>query len=70
MVDLNSSVKQVGKHVTQCIHFVGGEKRTFNGVISSSLKQGQFTKFKCKNGITVMVNDRNVLCIEIFEEKE
>ncbi len=70
MVDLNSSVKQVGKHVTQCIHFVGGEKRTFNGVISSSLKQGQFTKFKCKNGITVMVNDKNVLCIEIFEEKE
>ena len=69
MVDLNSSVKQVGKHVTQCIHFVGGEKRTFNGVISSSLKQGQFTKFKCKNGITVMVNDKNVLCIEIFEEK-
>ena len=70
MVDLNSSVKQVGKHVTQCIHFVGGEKRTFNGVISSSLKKGQFTKFKCKNGITVMVNDKNVLCIEIFEEKE
>ena len=70
MVDLNSSVKQVGKHVTQCIHFVGGEKRTFNGVISCSLKQGQFTKFKCKNGITVMVNDKNVLCIEIFEEKE
>ena len=70
MVDLNSSVKQVGKHVTQCIHFVGGEKRTFNGVISSSIKQGQFTKFKCKNGITVMVNDKNVLCIEIFEEKE
>ena len=70
MVDLNSSVKQVGKHVTQCIHFVGGEKRTFNGVISSSLKQGQFTKFKCKYGITVMVNDKNVLCIEIFEEKE
>ena len=70
MVDLNSSVKQVGKHVTQCIHFVGGEKRTFNGVISNSIKQGQFTKFKCKNGITVMVNDKNVLCIEIFEEKE
>ena len=70
MVDLNSSVKQVCKHVTQCIHFVCGEKRTFNGVISSSLKQGQFTKFKCKNGITVMVNDKNVLCIEIFEEKE
>ena len=70
MVDLNSTVKQIGKYVTQCIHFVGGEKRTFNGVISSSIKQGQFTKFKCKNGITVMVNDKNVLCIGIFEEKE
>ena len=69
MVDLNSSVKQVGKHVTQCIHFVGGEKRTFNGVISSSLKQGQFTKLECKNGVTLMINDENILMVEIFIEE-
>ena len=27
--DLRSSVNQVGEVVTQIIHFVGGEKRTF-----------------------------------------
>ena len=69
LLDLDSSVKQKGKYVTQCIHFVSGEKRTFNGVISNSIKQGQFTKFECKNGAMIMINDKNVLCIEIFEEK-
>ena len=68
LLDLESSVKQKGKYVTQCIHFVGGVKRTFNGVISSSIKQGQFTKFECMNGTMIMINDANVLCIEIFEE--
>ena len=68
MIDLESSVKQKGKYVTQIIHFVGGEKRTFNGVLSKSIKQGQFTKMKCKDGTMLMINDNNVLCIEIFKE--
>ena len=67
--DLRPSVNQVGEVVTQIIHFVGGEKRTFNHVISKSLLQGQFTKFKQTDGTWVMVNDKNILCIEVFEEK-
>ena len=70
MMDIDSTVKQKGKYVTQCIHFVGGEKRTFNGIISDSIKQGQFTKFECKNGAMMMINDKNVLCIEIFKETD
>ena len=70
MIDLESSVKQKGKYVTQIIHFVGGEKRTFNGVLSQSIKQGQFTKFECKNGAMIMINDKNVLCVEIFKETD
>ena len=50
MVDLNSSVKQVGKHVTQCIHFVGGEKRTIEGINTHTIRQGQFTKFHLRDG--------------------
>ena len=69
-IDLKSSIREQGKYVTQIFHFVGGVKRTYDGIIVDSIRQGQFTKFKCKNGITVMVNDKNVLCIEIFEEKE
>lgn len=70
MVDLESSIKKKGKQVTQIIHFVGGEKRTFEGVITSEVKQGQFTKLTTKDGRMVLVNDKNVLCIEIFSENE
>lgn len=68
MVDLKSSVIGVGNYVTQIIHFKDGVKRTFSGIETKSIKQGQFTKFKCKNGSSIMVNDDNVLCIEIFTE--
>ena len=67
--DLQSSVKEVGDYVTQIIHFVGGEKRTFHDIESKSIRQGQFTKFKQKNGAWVMINNKNVLCIEVFKEK-
>lgn len=67
-VNLQSSVSACGEYVTQIIHFVGGEKRTFHGLETASIKQGQFTKFKLKDGRTLMINDKNVLCIEIFTE--
>ena len=66
--DLQSSVKKQGKYVTQIIHFVGGVKRTYDGIISDTIRQGQFTKFQCKNGAMVMINDANVLMIEVFPE--
>tara|TARA_R110001599_G_scaffold343474_1_gene566114 strand:- start:350 stop:613 length:264 start_codon:yes stop_codon:yes gene_type:complete len=68
-VDLKSSVKEQGEYVTQIYHFVGGIKRTYSGIEAKSIRQGQFTKFRCKNGALVMVNDVNVLMIEIFPEE-
>ena len=68
--DLQSSVKEIGNYVTQIIHFIGGEKRTFHNVDSKSIRQGQFTKFKNKEGAWIMVNDKNVLCIEVFKEED
>ena len=69
MTNLKSSVKDVGKYVTQIIHFVGGEKRTFHNIESESIRQGQLTKFRQRDGTWVMINDKNVLCIEVFSEK-
>jgi len=69
-IDLKSSVKEQGKYVTQIFHFVGGVKRTYDGIESDTIRQGQFTKFKCKNGAMVMINDANVLMIEVFPEDE
>lgn len=68
MIDLQSSIKKQGEYVTQIIHFVGGEKRTFEKVITSSVKQGQFTKLTTKDGRFILINDKNVLCIEVFPE--
>ncbi|MDA9846849.1 hypothetical protein N9C10_02840 [Flavobacteriaceae bacterium] len=65
-INLQSSVSECGDYVTQIIHFVGGEKRTFHDIETDSIKQGQFTKFKLKDGRTLMINDKNVLCVEIF----
>ena len=69
MKNLKSTVNQQGKTVTQIIHFVNGVKRTYHGILSESIKQGQFTKMKCKDGTMLMINDINVLCIEVFPEQ-
>ncbi len=68
-IDLKSSVESKGKTVTQIITFMGGTKKTIKGVISSSISQGQFTKFNTTDGRLVMVNDQNVLCVEVFSEE-
>ena len=67
-MDLQSSVKKQGKYVTQIIHFVGGEKRTFEYIETSVIKQGQFTKLTTADGRMIMINDKNVLCIEVFPQ--
>ena len=67
-LNTGSTVNEVGECVTQIIHFVGGIKRTYHGIKASSIKQGQFTKLKCKDGSMIMINDANVLCVEVFKE--
>tara|TARA_R100000152_G_C6676260_1_gene111300 strand:+ start:456 stop:698 length:243 start_codon:yes stop_codon:yes gene_type:complete len=69
-IDLKATVGGISKYVTQIIHFVGGEKRTFHGIDTQSFNQGQFTKFKTKDGRFVMINDKNILCIETFAEED
>lgn len=67
-MDLKSSINKQGELVTQIIHFIGGEKRTFEHILTSSVKQGQFTKLITSDGRMILINDKNVLCIEIFRE--
>ncbi|MDC6464857.1 hypothetical protein PQZ39_00335 [bacterium] len=67
-MDLQSTVKQQGKYVTQIIHFINGEKRTFENIKTDSIKQGQFTKLETQDGRLIMINDKNVLCIEVFKQ--
>lgn len=69
-MNLRSSTVGVGKKVTQIIHFVGGEKRTFFDIETTSIVQGQFTKLGRSDGTMIMVNDKNVLCVEVFNQEE
>lgn len=69
-MNLNSSINKGDKYVTQIVHFVGGVKRTFNGINPHTLKQGQFTKMERKDGSYLMIHDDNVLCVEVYEEDE
>ena len=67
-MDLESTVKKQGEYVTQILHFINGEKRTFENIKTSNIKQGQFTKLETKDGRLIMINDKNVLCIEVFKQ--
>jgi|AntRauTorcE11897_2_1112592.scaffolds.fasta_scaffold20227_1 hypothetical protein len=68
MPNLHSAAGKVGKTVTQIIHFAGGNKRTFSGIITESIKQGEFTKMMLEDGRMLMINTDNVDCIEVFNE--
>ena len=69
MPNLHSSTESLGKTVTQIIHFRNGNKRTFSGIYTESIKQGEFTKMNLVDGRLLMVNTANVDCIEVFGEK-
>lgn len=68
-VNLESTVNKMGKVVTQIIHFSRGNKRTVEGVLSDTIKEGSFTKFMVKKGYMVMVRTENVDMIEVFTEE-
>jgi len=61
-----STLSYNSKLCTQIIHFSGGEKRTFTDILTENIKQGQFTKIEREDGSMIMINDKNVICIEVF----
>ena len=63
-------MERKGKTVTQIVTFNGGVKKTFRGVKTETIEQGQFTHFDTLDGRTIMIHDPNVLYIEVFNEEE
>lgn len=68
--NLKSTVNTMGRYVTQIIHGVHGTKLTIHNVDTESIKQGQMTKFKTKDGRMILINDANVLMVEVFNEEQ
>ena len=67
--NMKSTVNTQGEVVTQIIHFIGGEKRTFENIKSEYIKQGQFTKLMTKDNRMILINDKNVIYIEVFQQQ-
>jgi len=65
---LKSSAERKGKIVTQIITFEGGVKKTVRDIITSTIIQGQFTKYETLDGRLVFINDSKVLSIETFTQ--
>ena len=68
MQSLKSSIESVGKTATQIIHFKNGNKRTFSGILTASIKQGEFTKMDLVDGRKLLINTSNVDMVEVFKE--
>jgi predicted transcriptional regulator len=68
-IDLKSTVNNMGKYVTQVFHFIGNEKMTYNGIMPETIKEGEFTKVMCKDGRMLLINRKNLLLVEVFNEK-
>lgn len=67
-MNLQSSTQKLGKYVTQIWHFSGGQKRTFNSIDTTTIKDGSMCKMMTKDGRMLMVNTSNVDMIEVFSE--
>ncbi|MFA5061111.1 MAG: hypothetical protein WC494_02255 [Candidatus Pacearchaeota archaeon] len=66
--NLKSSVIEQGKRVTEIIVFSKGNKKTFKGILTESINQGEFTRFDLIDGRRVYVNPKNVDCFEVISE--
>ena len=58
---LKSNIEEVGEIVDQCISFKNGEKKTFCGILSKSIRQSEFTRFDLVDGrrISIRTNEVN-----------
>lgn len=64
---LKSSVEELGEIVNQITVFSGGNKKTFKGVITSTIEQSEFTRFNLVDGRRIYINTKNVDWFEIIK---
>jgi hypothetical protein len=67
--NLQSSVNRVGSFVTEIIAFRDGSKKTFKGIDTESIEQGEFTKFRTKTIPLVGIHTQNVNYFEVHTEE-
>ena len=70
MTNLHSTTEKVGKIVTQIYHFKSGNKKTFDGIMTNTIKDGTFTKMMRTNGDMLSVNGKEIEIIETINENK
>lgn len=69
MQSLKSSACQLGQTVTQILINNTGQKKTYRGVITSTIEEGSRCKFRTTDGRLIMVRDADTWIVEVHEEK-
>jgi len=67
MKSLKSSVEDIGEVVSEVIHFKSDHQKTFEGILTDSIRVGSFTKFKTTKGVMVGINHREVEWFEVHK---
>jgi len=67
-ISLNSSVEGKGEIVNEVVVFSNGNKKTFKGIKTKTICQGEFTRFDLIDGRRVYINPKNVDYFEVFAE--
>lgn len=68
MPDFKSSVEQQGDVVTQIIGFASGHKKTYKGVLSKTIEQSEFTRFRLIDDRVVYIRTEAVNWFEVIKE--
>ena len=66
MTSLKSSVAEKGDIVTEIFQFSHGNKKTFRGIKTETIEQGEFTRFDLENGHRIYINPKNVDWFEVI----
>lgn len=64
-----SSVYKVAKKTKQIFHFVGDCKRTFSGILTDEILEGEMLKLFLDDGRMLIINKKNLLMTEVFSEE-
>lgn len=59
-MSFHSSFTKVAPTVKQTLYFSGGDSKTIDGIITSKIKQSEYTELTCTNGVTWSINPKKV----------
>jgi hypothetical protein len=60
--------ESVGEHTKHIVHFQSGHEKTWEGIVSNTIKVGTFTKMKHREGFAIAIDHSKVEWFEVHPE--